>query len=118
MWVSAVQVDIRPLLRLKQMFGGNVTRLGTTKKGSEIWQWRVGNAAEIRDVVPKLLPYLFLKRREAEIVFEFAHTVRPRGRVPNGVEAHPSAMVAKRWALIEELGAIRGRSAAEEVMLG
>ncbi len=113
--VGAVQVGTAPLEVLEQMLGGKVTRLGITKGGNEIHQWRLSSADNVKRVVPMLLPYLRFKRREAEIVLEFAQTMRPRGRVPNGVEAHPRHVVAKRELLISELAMIRGRGPAKMV---
>lgn len=112
--VSACQVRVEALIRLRDIVErGNITRLGTTKAGSEIWQWRIGSAVDVNEVVPRLLPYLFLKKREAEIVLAFAQTVRRRGRPKAGVVNFTSAEeVAARLALIEELEGIRNGARA------
>lgn len=106
---GAVQVDRAPLDLLQQMFGGGVCRLGSTKKGTEIWQWRISASADIRRVVPMLLPYLKLKKRDAEIVLAYAETVRRRGRIKAGGTGLTEHETMLRLWLMSEMDFLRGR---------
>lgn len=115
--VGAVQVKREPLDFLVELLGGRVTRLGTTKGGNEIWQWRITNAPDMRRVLPLLLPYFRQKKREAEICLAFAGTVRYRGRRPAG-DYYSDDEIALRITLLSEMDDIRGRTAAGEVVSG
>lgn len=109
MSITAVQTRVAPLLELQRLFGGNIRKMGNTKKGTEIFEWRCnGGAPVLSEVAQALVPYLRVKRREAEIVIAFAATVRRRGRPKAGVENFTSLEeIQVRRRLIYELAEIR-----------
>lgn len=109
--VSASQTRREPLDKLQGLFGGKVKEHSrTTEKGTVIWVWILGQRSSVvQEFIPQVLPYLVVKKREAEILLEFAATVRFRGRPKAGVDHLNPAEVAIREALISELNDIRGR---------
>ncbi len=72
--IGARQVRVEPLSRLQDIFG-----CGAIHSGEKAYSWIVSSAADVRNIIPVLLPYLVLKKHDAEIVFEFAKTVRSMG---------------------------------------
>jgi hypothetical protein len=99
--VSATQVRPDPLMKLSAMFSAGTLRPTRTALGRKSWEWR-GRAELARTMIPLILPYLVLKRREAEIVLGYAETVCYRGRSPV-----PEFERAMRLSLIVDLDAIR-----------
>lgn len=119
--ISASQADIQPLIKLREMFGGRVGRRSRdTLKGTPIYVWTLGMSSKtVAEFVPQVLPYLIVKHRQAEILLEFSTTIRRRGRPKSGIVSLTTQdEIDTRMRLIEEIEVIRGRSAAEEVMLG
>lgn len=106
--IGASQVRIPPIIKLQVLFGGKIGEARQTHTGETIYWWRVGSAAKVKEIVPQLLPYLVVKKREAEIILAFADTVRRRGR-PNREVVHHTSLdeVRVRRELIEELKGIR-----------
>lgn len=109
--VGATQTTREPLEKLASIFGGKVGPLGITSAGNQAWQWRIGEARAVEAAITQLLPYLVVKQRDAEIVLEFASTIRRRGRTKKGIADHiDAAEVAIRERLIGELAVLRGKA--------
>src|SRR3990172_5062751 len=71
--LDAAQIHLEPVARLQKMFGGRINFRENDHKG--IWQWRVfGESA--RTALRLLLPYLVVKRRQAELVMDFSEVSR------------------------------------------
>ncbi len=68
--LSVTQKYRGPLDELARMFGGRVRPL----KGRG-WQWAI-HSETLRAALPVLIPYLRLKRRQAEILMEYSATAR------------------------------------------
>lgn len=121
LYVGASQSTREPLEKLQSLFGGKLSiRSRPTDKGTVMHVWLLGQrSAVVAEFIPQVLPYLVVKRREAEILLEFAATVRRRGRPRRGVTDSTSQdEIATRMRLIAEMDTIRGRSAAEVVISG
>jgi hypothetical protein len=76
--VSVAQIDLRPLSLLREAFGGNIYPQGKAKRNC--WAWMVA-AQKARPVLQGLLPYLLVKKRDAEIGLAFldiSHREKPR----------------------------------------
>ena len=71
-----------PLDELSALFGGAVyLNSRTTAAGTPIYQWRCpGGAQGIVETIEKVLPYLILKRREAELILQYCKTVTSGGK--------------------------------------
>jgi hypothetical protein len=103
-YVGATQIRRQPLDRLCAMFGGAVHVQKVTKGGNTVYQWQVHTAALIREMVPLLLPYLTIKKREAEIVLAYAQEMDTRR---NRRQPYTEEQATARMILIDELKAIR-----------
>lgn len=77
--ISACQLKVEPLEKLQSILGGNI-RSGRTPLGKKMYQWDIKNASEVREAIDLLRPYLCNKLEDAEIIYEFASTVRRRHR--------------------------------------
>jgi hypothetical protein len=64
-----------PLDELAELFGGNVCR----KQDRETYQWRLDGKKTVA-ALQQLVPYLILKRRQAELVIEFHSLTQPKQR--------------------------------------
>jgi hypothetical protein len=96
--VSATQVDPAPLLRLTLMFGGKIRR---QSRNAPACEWRLTSAAKVIEVVPLVLPYLTVKKGQAECVLEYAKLMNHRGRYYDDENA------AARMLLIERFDSLR-----------
>lgn len=109
--ISASQVRLEPLVKLEELFGGKVKKHSRkTMKGTTIYVWLLGqNARKVEVFLPQVIPYMVVKKREAEILLDFASTIRRRGRPKHGVSHFTDAIdVEKRMRLIREMKSIRG----------
>lgn len=108
--VSASQTRREPLDKLQLLFGGRVHHRRQTHTGNIIYYWVLSSdARKVEEFLPQVMPYLVVKRREAEILMEFASTIRRRGRPKAGVVDHTSQEeIEVRERLIAELADIRG----------
>jgi hypothetical protein len=98
--VKVDQIDMRPLLALQERSGGRILPAGP---GRRTWSWQV-SARKARPVLEGLLPYLVVKRRDAEIGLAFLEISRRQGKhVPPTPER-----TAHREALRQELVDIHG----------
>lgn len=92
-YLTAAQIDLRPLLELQKIFGGKIRKLRVTTAGNQAYIWEVFGSENLKRVVGELLPYLVLKTEQAQAVYDFAVTMR------RGQEITPE-MVAQREAII------------------
>jgi hypothetical protein len=103
-FVGAAQLRLDPLERLVEILGGKITYCHSNSIGKRVNQWKL-RSYEIADAVPRVIPFLVMKKREAEIVLEFKSMVFRRGRGHHYSEEEQS----RRAALIHEMDTIRGR---------
>jgi hypothetical protein len=97
--VSVCQTHPEPLDELAALFGGKVKlRSYSTSAGTPVYIWVTNGAVNTSNVLEKVLPYLVLKRRQAEIVLEYCKTVGYQGHV--GV---PNMVFARRRHLVRRL---------------
>jgi hypothetical protein len=118
--VSAGQIHKTPIELLQSMFGGRIVYQKNKFKGC--WHWRVfgENAYSALRIV---LPYLVVKRQQAELVLQFGTITpsrNPRGhvmRITVEVDAHRRAL----WAALCELNggrALQAERLSEEARTG
>jgi hypothetical protein len=93
------------LRRLRRLFTGHVVQATRkTSAGRTFFMWRLDSARELRRAIPRLLPYLIVKRAEAELVLELAERVAPR---PVGPKRLTEFELVAREALARKLLALR-----------
>lgn len=77
--ISAGNNNLAPLEELQALYGGELIQSRSTAIGSEHWRWCLNGAAQVRETIIHLLPYLIDKKEAAEIVFAFSLLVGKRG---------------------------------------
>ena len=102
--ISASQCSVVPLNALVDLFGGNITKHDDGRKATfrPSFRWRLYTAQSIA-ACEELLPYLRLKRRQAEILIEWAAT-----RVGQPEKSHNPLARWRRDARNALLSEIRG----------
>ena len=65
--------------KLKELFGGSISKYYLTRNRSDVIYWMV-TSDKARNCIEKLLPYLIVKRAQALILREFVNSLRPSGR--------------------------------------
>lgn len=79
--ISAAQTSAEPLYKLAEILGGRVRdHRGKTSAVKQTWQWEICSKDGVRYAIPLLLPYLVVKKQEAEIVLAYAQEPSNRGR--------------------------------------
>ena len=66
-FMAVTNTHIPTLLHIKSLFGGKIVVQGIERKCYSL----AFSANEIRRVLPELLPYLIVKREQAEVILEF-----------------------------------------------
>ena len=88
--LTVAQVDPRPLLVLKEMFGGSI-HLHPDSRGnnSDYWRWAIA-ARKGQKALKQMLPYLVLKKEHAELAIAYQGLVGKsgtnRGLDPKNIE--------------------------------
>lgn len=106
--IAVTQVASRePLERCQELFGGSISFLKAAHytKG-DYWLFQVAGAAKMRSVLPEVIPYLTVKRREAELTLALAslmplpgHRLEP-GQRQEQEEAAEAIVNARREARV------------------
>lgn len=77
---SMSNTQLKLLKLFQSWFGGSIATIkmpeGTNQK--QLYVWRLTSAHEVKQFTESIKPYLFLKRRHAEIFLEFYETVQAR----------------------------------------
>ena len=98
--IGAGQDSVEPLLIFQEIWGGTIIKAKTRANGKTSHQWWLStNMASrfLRDV----LPYLIVKRRQAEIAIEFRNGID--GKVRPGVKGLSKEELDRRYLLRDEL---------------
>ena len=85
--ITASQVGRRaPIDRLQEILGGHAYVIGQATSGrgarAETYKWALQNAVGIREALPLIIPYLVVKRKEAELLYRLAHLVQANTMMP------------------------------------
>lgn len=80
--LSLGQTDLYPLELFRENFGGAISarRPHTNPKYKKVWEWYSGGSKKSSEILTILLPYLIVKKRQAEIGLEFYSKVGRPGR--------------------------------------
>lgn len=84
--LNAAQVHLAPMELLKSMFGGRVNFHQNKHQG--YWYWRV-YGEEARQAIVLLLPYLVVKRKQADMAMQFDAVSQNK---PGGRKGHFSSL--------------------------
>jgi hypothetical protein len=105
--VTASQRIRRPLDILYSLYGGRVEWIpSSSNKRGGIWRWTIEDRAGVIDCLERLIPWLQLKRDQAELLLQIAHLINPRlGRDRAGVDR--DGIFARQMELSEQMLSIR-----------
>ncbi len=68
--IEVAQTDERPILKLQTMFGGRVLKLKRRANRRQVWRWDLCGVP-VEKALRRLIPYLVVKKEQAEIVLEY-----------------------------------------------
>lgn len=110
---SMSNTQLKLLKLFKSWFGGSIAtvKMPENTNQKQLYVWRLTSAHEVLHFVESIKPYLFLKKRHAEIFIEFYKTVNDRF---SGKLVTPEIKLL-RDKLYKEIKVLnrRGRTAAE-----
>jgi hypothetical protein len=78
--LMVTQISLLPLEVLQDLFGGKIRERPLTSGGRRAWVWDIVGERLV-EVLPQLIPFLILKRREAQLAYEYAQTMGQRGKI-------------------------------------
>lgn len=110
---SMANTQLKLLKLFQNWFGGSIAtvKMPEDTNQKQLYVWRLTSAHEVKHFIESIKPYLFLKRRQAEILIEFYATMNDRF---SGKPVTPEVK-ALREKLHTEIRVLnrRGRAAAE-----
>lgn len=110
---SLPNTQLKLLKLFKNWFGGSIAtvKMPEDTNQKQLYVWRLTSANEVKHFIGSIKPYLFLKRRHAEIFQEFYETVQDRF---SGKTLTPEVRELRK-RLYDEIRILnrRGRTAAE-----
>jgi hypothetical protein len=98
--MTATQVGLAPLVRLRSLYGGHV--MDHASNGAHRWQ--IIGAQGVEAVLDRVIPYLTLRLLQAEILRDLCAFILPRG-----AGGGTPAMIAQRHELAAQLNIERRR---------
>ena len=81
--IGVANTDFRLMKWLERNFGGKIISVKNTPKSlgtKQRYEWRM-NSTETRNFLPQVIPFLFLKKKQAKLLLEIGnlHSVKYRG---------------------------------------
>lgn len=71
-YVAMTNTNLAICQRMKAWFGGTVSSTARVLTGHKrVYQWRLNSLSEIDNCLTQIRPYLFVKRKQADIVMDF-----------------------------------------------
>jgi hypothetical protein len=77
--INVPQINKDPLLKLQKMFGGQIQAIKPTGPRRQSFVWTI-HAALAGRMLSMLVPYLIVKKNEAELALQYQNDVKPRGQ--------------------------------------
>lgn len=107
--VSMTHTQIKLLNLFKSWFGGSI-RISRAqsydKKWKTLYQWKLNNGSGLKEFIELIQPYLFLKRRNAQLILELVSTFNKYG------QSYPppsKEILEKRQKIYEEMRQLNRR---------
>lgn len=104
--IEVSQIDLEPLEKLKDIFGGYVLKLVKRENRRQAYRWEIVGAENVKSTLEKILPYLTVKKAQAEVLLEFIGYMKPRDQKGWTVTMAKDSEI-KRTALQDRLLGIR-----------
>ena len=80
--VQVYQQNRAPLEKLQRLYGGSIAVRDGRGVRRDGWSWRMHGGEGVRRMLPAILPYLVVKRADAERVLAVAQTIPAKGHKP------------------------------------
>jgi hypothetical protein len=77
--IAVTQIDLRPLLKMRRLFGGFICAHPARKEGWAKWYQWVASACQAAQALKAMLPYLMVKREVAELGLALQRSKRSPG---------------------------------------
>ena len=104
--------DLRLLNWVQSHFGGTVSlERRNNLAHKQIFRW-LASADDLDALIPALLPYLIVKRDQAELVLAYRATLPPKVRTHRSTHDRPQHITDERLKLRERLQALNKRGIA------
>jgi hypothetical protein len=78
--VVVAQISKAPLQRLVDLYGGKIYNLPKRPRCRQCYRWQLASAEALRDALPMWIPFMTVKKKEAELLLELCMLVGKRGR--------------------------------------
>lgn len=120
-WVIVIVAmsDEMPLRLLWKRWGGSLTqRKRKNKKWKQMWVWQI-NCQKAYRFLEDILPYLIVKKPQAELALQFRDAIKDEKRIPTGLKNGGTKIapenITKREAFYQKMRVlnIRGLPPAE-----
>jgi hypothetical protein len=104
--VQISNTDTRPLIWMRDTFGGSLSRRGGIKRANcrECYYWHIMNA-KAAEFLKMVRPFCKIKSEQIDAALEFRTTYAPQTGVPHSQEVR-----AKRRQIIGEIASLKRRS--------
>jgi len=101
--------DEKVILWLKENFGGCITHMKPVGNRKDAWVWSIFNKRDVNNLLKKLLPFLRVKKRPAEIMIKFNNTFHPSNYIVGKGTRIKDDVWKRRVELIHELSLLNAK---------
>jgi hypothetical protein len=108
--VSIANTNEEVLQRLQERWGGTRAPLVRKKGHKQVWRWEVG-ALQVESFLVQLLPYLIIKRTQAELALQLLETRTVTA--PGRGRKLPVEVVEKRAKIVSKIRLLNQRGVVE-----
>lgn len=77
--ITLTQKDYRPVEKLLSVIGGRAYIDASRLDGRVFHVWAMSGATQLSEILPKIIPFLVLKREQAELLYEMCYGMYLRG---------------------------------------
>jgi hypothetical protein len=107
---------------LQSSFGGSTSTMSKPGVGfhrSQAWQWALRSKPVMRDFIKHVLPYLRVKKREAQIMLEYLDTFKEENYISAGGKGNRMKdwVFEKRTKLWQELSSLNKKGVRNDTTL-
>lgn len=103
--------DVRMLEWVRERFGGSITlERRNNSKHKPVWRW-VSNANTLSDAITALLPYLIVKKDQAELILAYRRTLGAIVNSRRSTYDTPAHVKTERFRIHSQLAMLNRRGA-------
>lgn len=94
-----------PLERLQALYAGRIYERARRPGNRQVWVWEIHGGKGVRACLEAILPYLVVKREQADILLAYTCAMRP----PGGQARLTDAELAERDVIVARLVECKSR---------